>query len=142
MRDRGLLSTDPILVKEVRGIDVVILELAGVIGHVALAVAEHPPQLPLVEHQRGMENPVCDLTGRAPQLKRGLPGITDVMLSKCLNELEQNNLIVRYQYDCIPPKVEYFLSERGKPLIPVLYSIHEWGQTQMDLDTGEAGRQS
>ena len=79
---------------------------------------------------------------RYSELKRGLPGITDVMLSKCLNELEQNNLIVRYQYDCIPPKVEYFLSERGKPLIPVLYSIHEWGQTQMDLDIGEAGRQS
>lgn len=68
------------------------------------------------------------------ELKRSIPGITDVMLSKCLDELEENGLVLRRQYDCIPPKTDYTLSERGKSLMPVLYTLHGWGEEQVAID--------
>ena len=68
-------------------------------------------------------------------LKRGLPGITNVVLTKCLTEMAEHDLIYRDQQKDIPPVVEYSLTERGKTLIPILYEIHEWGQEQMKLDT-------
>ena len=42
--------------------------------------------------------------------------------------LEADNLIIRKEYPQIPPKVEYSLSEKGKSLIPILYSLCEWGE--------------
>lgn len=68
-------------------------------------------------------------------LKRGLPGITNVVLTKCLTEMAAHGLILRDQQNDIPPVVEYSLTERGKTLIPILYEIHEWGKEQMEIDT-------
>lgn len=67
-------------------------------------------------------------------LKRGLPGITNVVLSKCLSEMSESGLVLRDQQNDIPPVVEYSLTERGKSLIPILYEIHEWGKEQMEID--------
>lgn len=76
-------------------------------------------------------------TLRYNELKRGVYGITNIMLTKSLQELEEHHLIVRKQYDTVPPKVEYSLSERGKTLIPVLYALDAWGREQIDLDRCE-----
>ena len=73
-------------------------------------------------------------TLRYNKLKRGVYGITNMMLTKSLQELEENGLIARKQYDSIPPKVEYSLSERGKTLIPVLKDLDAWGKRQIELD--------
>ena len=59
------------------------------------------------------------------------------MLTQSLRELERSYLIERKNYDSIPPRVEYSLSERGKTLIPILKQIHEWGKDQMDLVVSE-----
>ena len=99
----------------------------------ALAMIGQKWKIPILWHLAEVETPL-----RYSQLRRSIPGITDVMLSKCLNELEANGLTLRHQYDCIPPKTDYVLSERGKSLIPVLYQIHEWGQRQIDIDQSEA----
>ena len=66
------------------------------------------------------------------ELRRSLDGVTDAMLSKALNELEEHGLINRLQYDCIPPKVEYTLSCKGKTLLPALIALRNWGQNQID----------
>lgn len=95
----------------------------------ALAMIGQKWKIPILWHLAEVDRPL-----RYSELKRGLPGITDVMLSKCLDELEENGLLLRHQYDCIPPKTDYVLSERGKTLIPVLYQVHDWGQQQMDVD--------
>jgi DNA-binding HxlR family transcriptional regulator len=76
-------------------------------------------------------------TLRYNELKRGIPAITNIMLTKSLQELEEHHLVVRHSYDTIPPKVEYSLSERGKTLIPILYELHAWGQSQIDMDKEE-----
>ena len=70
---------------------------------------------------------------RYNELKRGIPLITNIMLTQSLRELEKSHLVDRISYDTIPPRVEYALSERGKSLIPILRQIHAWGKEQMDL---------
>ena len=49
------------------------------------------------------------------------------MLSNRLKELEADGLIIRHEYPGVPPKVEYYLSEKGQSLMPVLQSICRWG---------------
>ena len=53
------------------------------------------------------------------------------MLTKCLRELERDELISRKQYSTIPPTVEYSLAQRGKTLIPALESVYQWADEQM-----------
>jgi DNA-binding HxlR family transcriptional regulator len=73
-------------------------------------------------------------TTRYSELKRSVSGITNMMLTKSLKELEEHKLIVRTQYETIPPKVEYFLTERGKSLLPSLNELYKWGEEQIKLD--------
>lgn len=62
------------------------------------------------------------------ELKRSLGTIIHKMLSTQLKELETDHLIIRKEYPMVPPKIEYFLSERGLTLMPVLQCLCEWGQ--------------
>jgi DNA-binding HxlR family transcriptional regulator len=71
---------------------------------------------------------------RYNELKRKVKGITNMMLTKSLKELEEHSLIVRIQYETIPPKVEYSLTERGKKLLPALNELSKWGEEQLKLD--------
>ncbi len=64
---------------------------------------------------------------RFGQLKKDLPGITNTMLTKSLRELEDDGLVTRIQFNEVPPHVEYSLSDMGKDLFPVFYSIMNWG---------------
>ena len=66
-------------------------------------------------------------TVRFGQLKKDLPGITNTMLTKSLRELEEDGLVHREQFNEIPPHVEYSLTEMGRDLLPVFYSIMNWG---------------
>ena len=73
-------------------------------------------------------------TTRFNELKRKIKGITNVMLTKSLRELEENNLVIRKQYNTILPKVEYSLSKRDKDLLPVLNELNSWGEKQIMID--------
>lgn len=73
-------------------------------------------------------------TTRFNELKRKIKGITNIMLTKSLRELEENNFVIRKQYNTIPPKVEYSLSQRGKDLLPVLNELNSWGEKQIMID--------
>ena len=77
-------------------------------------------------------------TLRYNELKRGIPLITNIMLTQALRELERSHLVDRVNYDTIPPHVEYSLSERGKTLIPILKDIHTWGKDQMEIVAAKA----
>lgn len=68
---------------------------------------------------------------RYGELKRKLGKITHKMLSNQLKELEKDDLIIRTQYNEVPPKVEYSLSERGNSLMPVLNAICIWGHNHI-----------
>jgi len=60
-------------------------------------------------------------------LKREISGITNMMLTQSLKELESSGLVIRKQYNEIPPRVEYSLSDQGKSLIPALKLLAVWG---------------
>ena len=71
-------------------------------------------------------------TMRFGAIKKSLEGITQQMLSKQLKELEKDRLITRTVHDTIPLKVTYALTDLGLSSIPVLRSLHKWGEGQQD----------
>lgn len=71
---------------------------------------------------------------RYNELKRNLDGITNIMLTRTLQDLEQHGLVLRREYNQIPPRVEYSLTESAKELIPALEIIGAWGKKQMTID--------
>ena len=53
------------------------------------------------------------------------------MMTKCLVEQEEKGLIHRTQYNTIPPKVEYRLTEQGKMLLLTLNALYTWAEQRM-----------
>jgi DNA-binding HxlR family transcriptional regulator len=74
---------------------------------------------------------------RYNQLKRKLNGITNIMLTRSLQDLEEYGLIKRIQHSEIPLHVEYFLTKNAKKLAPAMLLIQEWGKEQILLENGE-----
>ncbi|BBB90906.1 MAG TPA: helix-turn-helix domain-containing protein [Methylomusa anaerophila] len=78
---------------------------------------------------------ICMLANGLPtrysSIKRKLTGITNMMLSQSLKELEASGIIHREQYNEIPPRVEYTLTDKGKSIIPPLIKLAEWGAEHM-----------
>lgn len=63
---------------------------------------------------------------RYSDLRKEMANITDAVLAATLKELQNDDIIIRKQYDEIPPRVEYALSEKGKSVVPILQSICQW----------------
>ena len=64
---------------------------------------------------------------RFMDILRTVDGIAAKMLSKELQELEQNELITRSVINTKPITVEYELTNHGKTLEPMIYTIASWG---------------
>ena len=63
---------------------------------------------------------------RYGELKKLLSPITHKMLTAQLKELERDKLVNRKQYQQIPPKVEYTLTEVGRDLESVVQEMYKW----------------
>lgn len=85
---------------------------------------------------------VCMLSGENPLrysvIKRRLGDITNVMLAQSLKELEAAGIVHREQYNEVPPRVEYTLTEKGTSVLPALVQLAEWavGSMQGETDCG------
>lgn len=66
-------------------------------------------------------------TMRYSELKRQLCNITDTMLANSLKEMLDDGMVIRAQFNEIPPRVEYSLTEKGISVIPLLFQINDWG---------------
>lgn len=65
---------------------------------------------------------------RFNELQRRMPEeMTHTTLSRQLKTLEDEGLIIRREYQQIPPKVEYSLSEIGEKFKDVLSVLEVWG---------------
>lgn len=71
-------------------------------------------------------------TMRFSQLKKEIHGITNAMLSSSLQELIDDGIVERIQYNEMPLCVEYFLTDAGQELFPILSQISEWGLRQQN----------
>jgi DNA-binding HxlR family transcriptional regulator len=67
-------------------------------------------------------------TKRFGELKKGIDGISQKVLTDHLRIMEENGLINRKVYAEVPPKVEYSLTELGKSLKPVHDAMWQWGE--------------
>lgn len=70
---------------------------------------------------------------RFNELQRLMPKMTHATLSVQLKALVENGLVERKQYESIPPKVEYSLTEIGKKFHPVIDALQKWGQDYIEF---------
>lgn len=65
---------------------------------------------------------------RFNKLKNSIQGISAKILTESLRQLEEDKIILRkVEGENQPQKVEYFLSELGENLRPLLKEIHNFG---------------
>lgn len=65
---------------------------------------------------------------RFQDLEVSLGRIAPNTLSARLKSLEQQGVIATRLYEMHPPRFEYFLTEKGRALGPVLKALHSWGE--------------
>lgn len=63
---------------------------------------------------------------RYSSLRKEMTNITDAVLAATLKELTEDGIVQRRQFDEIPPRVEYCLSDKGNSVVPILQSICRW----------------
>lgn len=64
---------------------------------------------------------------RFGELARLIGSISARTLSKQLRELEMDGIVLRKDFQEIPPHVEYSLTPLGKALEPALHAMESWG---------------
>lgn len=69
---------------------------------------------------------------RYGDLKKSMKNISDAALADTLKELQENSIVTRHQYNEMPVRVEYSLTEKGQTLIPVLDTISDWAVQHSD----------
>jgi len=72
---------------------------------------------------------------RYGELKRSLTeyGITNHTLSKTLDEMEDDLLIIRTVYEGVPPRVEYSLTKHAIEFLPAMAAFSSWARTHLRL---------
>lgn len=75
----------------------------------------------------GVEN-----VNRFGGLRRHLGEITESSLTKQLRELEADGFINRHDFQEVPPRVEYALTELGESFISVLHFMKAWGEENLN----------
>ena len=68
---------------------------------------------------------------RFGELKRLVPDISEKMLIQQLREMEADGIVARKDYQEIPPRVEYALTEFGVSLAEALRPLCDWGREHM-----------
>ncbi len=63
---------------------------------------------------------------RFSEIKHGVKGISQRMLTLTLRNLERDGLVVRHYFAEVPPRVEYELSAMGKSMLPALEGFTGW----------------
>ena len=65
---------------------------------------------------------------RFQDLERSLAGVSPNTLSARLKGLMDRGIIDRRLYEEHPPRAEYFLTDKGRTLGPILKALYEWGK--------------
>lgn len=64
---------------------------------------------------------------RYNELKRKINKISNTMLASSLKELESDGIVLRTQYNEMPLRVEYELTDKSASIIPILQELAVWG---------------
>lgn len=63
---------------------------------------------------------------RYGQIRDCLGGISDAVLASSLRDLQRDGMVVRQQYQTMPPRVEYFLTQKGEKAHAVIKELVRW----------------
>jgi DNA-binding HxlR family transcriptional regulator len=69
---------------------------------------------------------------RFGELRRRVDGISEKVLIQQLREMEADGIVFRQQYNEVPPRVEYSLTDFGASLNEALIPLCEWGEQNME----------
>lgn len=75
---------------------------------------------------------ICHLSKgekRFLELQRITKGISQKVLNEKLKELEEDEIVTKVVYPEVPPKVEYYLTEKGKGLAVILDDLENWSKS-------------
>lgn len=70
---------------------------------------------------------------RPGALQKHNPSASRRVLNQQLKELEEHRIVRRVIYAELPPRVEYFLTEFGESLLPVVHLMEKWGDENKEL---------
>lgn len=65
-------------------------------------------------------------TLRYNEIQRRVSGISQRMLTLTLKRLETDGIVTRTLFPCVPPRVDYELTELGQTLRGALVPLHRW----------------
>lgn len=71
---------------------------------------------------------LSERTMRFAEIRRGIGGISEKMLSETLKRLENHGFLRRVAYPVVPPKVEYSLTPLGHELNDHIFPLLDWLQ--------------
>ena len=69
---------------------------------------------------------------RFTDLKRGIDGISQRMLTVTLRGLERDGIVTRTIYPVIPPRVDYELTPMGRTLLDAAGTLVCWAHAHLD----------
>ena len=65
-------------------------------------------------------------TKRFSELRRAIDGVSERMLTKTLQELEVDGMLIRKSYNTVPPQVDYTLTEFGLEASNKMFELVDW----------------
>jgi DNA-binding HxlR family transcriptional regulator len=69
---------------------------------------------------------------RYTDLQRGIPAISQRMLTLTLRQLQQDGLVTRTAYAEVPPRVEYALTPLSRSLLEIVTPLINWATDHHD----------
>ena len=70
-------------------------------------------------------------TKRFSELRRAIDGVSERMLTKTLQELEADGMLIRKSYNTVPPQVDYTLTEFGAEASNKMFELVDWLETNL-----------
>ena len=64
---------------------------------------------------------------RFNELQRDLEGISQKVLTDSLRQMTDDGLVYRQDYQELPPRVEYGLTDLGKEMLPIIDALANFG---------------
>ncbi len=64
---------------------------------------------------------------RFNELQRDLEGISQKVLTDSLRQMTDDGLVYRHDYQEMPPRVDYSLTELGEKLLPIIDALADFG---------------
>ena len=63
---------------------------------------------------------------RFSEIKAGVAGVSQRMLTLTLRNLERDGLLTRHYFPEVPPRVEYEVTDMGRTMLPALEGFTAW----------------